>query len=309
MTVRAAINGFGRTGRAAFRAAVESGADIQWVAINDLADTQMLAQLLRHDTVYGPFAGTVEAVSGALVVNGNEIATPMEQDPARLPWDALDVDVVIESTGRFRSRADAAKHLEAGAKKVIVSAPAKEPDVTVVLGVNFEMYDPDVHRHRVERVVHDELPRTGREAAPRRDRYPPRRDDDRARVHRRPDAPRRAAQGLPPRPRCCCQPRADVYRGGEGDRSRRPGAGRKASRLRGPRSRADGLARRPHGRGRAPDDGRGGQRDLRRTSRPRRARRASCATARSRSSRPTSSSRRTRRSSTRRSRPSSTGRR
>jgi glyceraldehyde 3-phosphate dehydrogenase len=145
MTVRAAINGFGRTGRAAFRAAVESGADIQWVAINDLADTQMLAQLLRHDTVYGPFAGTVEAVSGTLVVNGNEIATPMEKDPARLPWDALDVDVVIESTGRFRSRGDAAKHLEAGAKKVIVSAPAKEPDVTVVLGVNFEMYDPHLH--------------------------------------------------------------------------------------------------------------------------------------------------------------------
>jgi glyceraldehyde 3-phosphate dehydrogenase len=145
MTVRAAINGFGRTGRAAFRAAIESGADIDWVAINDLADPTMLAQLLKYDTVYGPFTGTVEAVDGAIVVNGNEIATPMERDPAQLPWDALDVDVVIESTGRFRTRGDAAKHLDAGARKVIVSAPAKEPDVTVVLGVNFETYDPGLH--------------------------------------------------------------------------------------------------------------------------------------------------------------------
>jgi glyceraldehyde 3-phosphate dehydrogenase len=145
MTVRAAINGFGRTGRAAFRAAIESGADIDWVAINDLADPPMLAQLLKYDTIYGPFTGTVAAVDGAIVVNGNEIATPTESDPAQLPWEALDVDVVIESTGRFRTRGDAAKHLEAGAKKVIVSAPAKEPDVTVVLGVNFDAYDPDLH--------------------------------------------------------------------------------------------------------------------------------------------------------------------
>jgi glyceraldehyde 3-phosphate dehydrogenase len=145
MTVRAAINGFGRTGRAAFRAALESGADIEWVAINDVADPPMLAQLLKYDTVYGRFDGTVEALDGAILVNGEKIVTPMESDPARLPWDALGVDVVIESTGRFRARADAAKHLQAGAKKVIVSAPAKEPDVTVALGVNFEMYDPDLH--------------------------------------------------------------------------------------------------------------------------------------------------------------------
>jgi glyceraldehyde 3-phosphate dehydrogenase len=145
MTVRVAINGFGRTGRAAFRAALESGADIDWAAINDLADPPMLAQLLKYDTVYGRFDGTVEAVDGAVLVNGEKIFTPTENDPARLPWDALGVDVVIESTGRFRTRADAAKHLQAGAKKVIVSAPAKEPDVTVVLGVNFDMYDADQH--------------------------------------------------------------------------------------------------------------------------------------------------------------------
>ena len=145
MAVRVAINGFGRTGRAAFRAAFESGADIEWVAINDVADPAMLARLLKYDTVYGPFAGTVEATDGAIVVDGSRIVTPMEADPALLPWGELDVDVVVESTGRFRSRADAAKHLQAGAKKVIISAPAKEPDVTVALGVNFETYDPDLH--------------------------------------------------------------------------------------------------------------------------------------------------------------------
>ena len=147
MAVRVAINGFGRTGRAAFRAAYEREADIEWVAINDLAEPAMLAQLLRHDTVYGPFAGSVEAADGGIVVDGMRIAVPAQTDPARLPWADLDVDVVIESTGRFRARADAAKHLEAGARKVIVSAPAKDPDVTVALGVNFdEVYDAEAHR-------------------------------------------------------------------------------------------------------------------------------------------------------------------
>ncbi|HEY7707121.1 MAG TPA: type I glyceraldehyde-3-phosphate dehydrogenase [Gaiellaceae bacterium] len=145
MTVRVAINGFGRTGRAAFRAAYESGADIDWVAINDVADPETLARLLKYDTVYGRFGGTVEPADGAIVVDGTRIATPTESDPARLPWAELGVDVVIESTGLFRKRDDAAKHLEAGARKVIVSAPAKEPDATVALGVNFETYDPDAH--------------------------------------------------------------------------------------------------------------------------------------------------------------------
>jgi len=147
MAVRVAINGFGRTGRAAFRAAWERLADVEWVAINDLADPAMLAQLLKHDTVYGPFPGSVEATSDALVVDGVRIAVSGVSDPAQLPWDELDVDVVIESTGRFRGRADAERHLEAGARTVVISAPAKDPDVTVVLGVNFEdAYDPTVHR-------------------------------------------------------------------------------------------------------------------------------------------------------------------
>ena len=145
MPVRIAINGFGRTGRAAFRAAYESGADLEWVAINDVADPAMLAHLLKHDTVYGPFAGVVEATDEAIVVDGTAMLAPSEPDPARLPWQELGVDVVIESTGHFRTRAAAAKHLEAGAAKVIVSAPMSDPDVTVALGVNFEIYDPAEH--------------------------------------------------------------------------------------------------------------------------------------------------------------------
>ncbi len=146
MGVRVAINGFGRTGRAMFRAAYEREADIDWIAINDVADTTMLAQLLRHDTVYGPFGGTVEATDGALIVDGRRIETPGCSDPASLPWAELGVAVVIESSGRFRTRSDALKHLEAGARKVIVSAPAKDPDVTVALGVNFDqVYDAEAH--------------------------------------------------------------------------------------------------------------------------------------------------------------------
>ena len=169
MAVRAAINGFGRTGRAAFRAAIESGADIDWVAVNDVVDPAMLAHLLKYDSVYGPFDGTVEAADGAIVVNGDRIETPMATDPAELPWGELGVDVVIESSGRFRARPDAEKHLQAGATKVIVSAPAKDPDVTVALGVNFETYDPDAHHivsnascttnclAPVAKLLHDEL--------------------------------------------------------------------------------------------------------------------------------------------------------
>jgi glyceraldehyde 3-phosphate dehydrogenase len=146
MAVRVAINGFGRTGRAAFRAAFERDADIEFVAINDLADARMLAQLLKYDTVYGPFGFPVEAADGAIVVDGQRIPTFAETDPGRLPWRELEVDVVIESTGKFRSREGAAKHLEAGARRVIVSAPAKDPDVTVALGVNFdEVFDPEAH--------------------------------------------------------------------------------------------------------------------------------------------------------------------
>jgi glyceraldehyde 3-phosphate dehydrogenase len=146
VTVRVAINGFGRTGRAAFRAAYERGVDIEWVAINDAIDTALLAHLLEYDTVYGHFGGAVEVADGAILVDGKRIAAPCETDPAHLPWGELGIDVVIESTGRFRARDDAAKHLAAGARKVVISAPAKNPDVTVALGVNFsDTYDAESH--------------------------------------------------------------------------------------------------------------------------------------------------------------------
>jgi glyceraldehyde 3-phosphate dehydrogenase len=145
MRTSVAINGFGRVGRAAFRSAYERGAPIDWVAINDLADADTLAYLLRHDSVYGPFPGTVEARSDAIVVDGDAIPVVNESDPALLPWRSLGADVVLEATGRFRARADAERHLEAGALKVVISAPAKAPDVTVVLGVNFDAYDPVEH--------------------------------------------------------------------------------------------------------------------------------------------------------------------
>ncbi len=146
MPVRVAINGFGRIGRNVFRAAHESGAEVEIVAVNDITDDETLAHLLKYDSVYGPFQGSVEVGDGSLLVDGREVRALAERDPAALPWDDLGVDVVIESTGLFTKRADAAKHLDAGAKKVIISAPATEPDATVVLGVNFDdAYDPDHH--------------------------------------------------------------------------------------------------------------------------------------------------------------------
>jgi glyceraldehyde 3-phosphate dehydrogenase len=145
MSVKVAINGFGRIGRSVFRAAKASGADLEIVAINDLTDNETLAHLLKYDSIMGRFDGTVAASDGAIEVDGVEIAALSERDPAALPWSEMGIDVVLESTGFFTNGADAAKHIEAGAKKVVISAPAKDPDITVALGVNFDDYDPAVH--------------------------------------------------------------------------------------------------------------------------------------------------------------------
>jgi glyceraldehyde 3-phosphate dehydrogenase len=146
MPLRVGINGFGRIGRNVFRAAQEQGADIEWVAVNDLTDAKTLAHLLKYDSILGPYPGTVELSDGGILVDGKELKVLAERDPGALPWSDLGVDVVIESTGFFTKRDDAAKHLAAGAKKVVISAPATEPDVTVALGVNFdEAYDKDNH--------------------------------------------------------------------------------------------------------------------------------------------------------------------
>jgi glyceraldehyde 3-phosphate dehydrogenase len=146
MAVRVGINGFGRIGRNVFRAAHEQGADIEWVAANDIGDPKTFAHLLKYDSNYGPFPGQVEATDTGLRVDGNEIRFLNEKDPAQLPWEELGAEVVIESTGLFTDRENASKHLDAGAKKVLISAPATEPDVTVALGVNFaDVYDRDKH--------------------------------------------------------------------------------------------------------------------------------------------------------------------
>ena len=146
MATRVAINGFGRVGRAAFRAAFESGADIEWVAINDIAESGALANVLARDSVYGTFPAEIGSRDRLITVDGVELPVYSESDPIMLPWSELGVDVVLECTGRFRTRAAAGKHLAAGARKVIVSAPMKDADATVVLGVNFpDAYDPELH--------------------------------------------------------------------------------------------------------------------------------------------------------------------
>jgi glyceraldehyde 3-phosphate dehydrogenase len=142
MPIRIAINGFGRIGRGVLRAVQAQGADIECVAINDVADAQTLAHLFTYDSVYGPYSGRVECSERVLCVDEHEIGVLREAAPEALPWGELDVDVVIESTGRFRTREAAAAHLEAGARKVVVSAPVKGADATIVLGVNDAVYDP-----------------------------------------------------------------------------------------------------------------------------------------------------------------------
>jgi glyceraldehyde 3-phosphate dehydrogenase len=146
MAVRVGINGFGRIGRNVFRAGKEKGADIEWVAVNDLTDARTLGHLLKYDSVLGPYPGSVEVRDDGLVVDGGELRVLAERDPAALPWGELGADVVVESTGLFTDRENAAKHISAGARKVVISAPATHPDVTVALGVNFEQaYDRDRH--------------------------------------------------------------------------------------------------------------------------------------------------------------------
>jgi glyceraldehyde 3-phosphate dehydrogenase len=167
MAIRVGINGFGRIGRLFCRAA--EGRDIEIVGINDLADARTLAHLLKYDSVHGPSSRGVEPADDGLVIDGRKIRVTAERDPAKLPWADLGARIVIESTGHFADREGASRHLEAGAERVIISAPAKDPDVTIVLGVNTEAYDPDEHRivsnascttnclGPVAKVLHDEF--------------------------------------------------------------------------------------------------------------------------------------------------------
>jgi glyceraldehyde 3-phosphate dehydrogenase len=146
MSVRVGINGFGRIGRNFFRSARLRGGDVEVVAVNDLGDAATMAHLLKYDSVLGPLDANVEAGDGAIVVDGDELKLLNERDPAALPWGSLGVDVVLESTGLFTKREQAQLHLDAGAGRVLISAPATDPDVTLVLGVNDDAYDPEQHR-------------------------------------------------------------------------------------------------------------------------------------------------------------------
>jgi glyceraldehyde 3-phosphate dehydrogenase (phosphorylating) len=145
MAIRVGINGFGRIGRNFFRAQQQLGADLDVVAVNDLGDAETMAHLLRYDSVLGPFQGEVELGDGVIRAGGEEMKMLSERDPSAIAWGDLGVDVVLESTGFFTKRDGAQKHLDAGAKKVLISAPATEPDVTIVLGVNDDAYDPEMH--------------------------------------------------------------------------------------------------------------------------------------------------------------------
>ena len=145
MTTRIGINGFGRIGRNYFRAALAQGADLEIVAVNDLTSPEALAHLLKYDSVGGRLQASIEVKDGNIVVDGNIIKVLAERDPAKLPWGELGVDIVIESTGFFTKAADAQKHIDAGAKKVLISAPASDEDITIVMGVNQGLYDPAAH--------------------------------------------------------------------------------------------------------------------------------------------------------------------
>ncbi len=169
MALKAGINGFGRIGRNVFRAAHAAGADIDWVGVNDITDTKTLANLLKYDSILGPFPGEISHTDHAITVDGKELKVFAERDPGALPWSDVGAEVVVESTGLFTDRDAAAKHLDAGAKKVIISAPAKGPDATICLGVNFDAYDKESHTvisnascttnclAPVVKVLHDEL--------------------------------------------------------------------------------------------------------------------------------------------------------
>ena len=182
MTVRVGINGFGRIGRNFYRALTAQGADVEIVGVNDLTDNATLAHLLKYDSILGRFPAEVTYTDDAIVVGGTKIATLAERDPAKLPWGDLGADVVIESTGYFTDADQARAHVDGGAKKVIISAPAKNEDVTVVLGVNEGAYDRGAHR-RLDGLLHDQLPRPDDQGAARGLRHRARDDDHDPRVH------------------------------------------------------------------------------------------------------------------------------
>ena len=246
MAVRVGINGFGRIGRQSLKALIERAPDVEVVAVNDLVDTSLNALLFKHDSTYGAYPGTVDHTDDALIIDGREIKVLKEKDPAALPWGDLGVDIVLESTGLFTDADKARAHITAGAKKVIISAPAKGEDITIVLGVNEDKYDPAKPPHHQQRQLHDELPRAGGQGRPRPARHRARPDEHDPQLHERPAHPRRRPQGPAPRPRRRPEHHPDDDRRGEGARPRHPGAQGQVRRLQPARPDPDGQRRRLH---------------------------------------------------------------
>ena len=218
MTVKIGVNGFGRIGRNFFRAAKQRGADLDFVAVNDITDAATLAHLLKYDSVMGTYDGQVGTSANGITVDGDELRVLAERDPANLPWKELGAEIVIESTGLFTDREKAAKHLEAGAQKVVISAPAKGEDLTVVLGVNDDALRPRDPPCDLERELHDQLRGADGQGAGRRLRGRARLHDHDPRVHERPADPRPAAQGPAARARRRDQHHPDLDRRREGGR-------------------------------------------------------------------------------------------
>ena len=247
MTVRVGINGFGRIGRNYFRALLASGADVEVVGVNDLTDVKTLAHLLKYDSILGRLGREVSVARRARSPSAaRSFAVLAERDPAALPWKELGADVVIESTGHFTDATKARAHLDAGAQKVIISAPAKNEDITIVMGINERQYDSGEPQHHLQRLVHDELPRADGEGAARRVRHRQGPHDDDPRVHQRPGHPRLPAQGPAPRPGRRDEHHPDHDRRREGHLAGHPRAQGQARRLRHARPGAHRLGHRPH---------------------------------------------------------------
>ena len=226
MSVRVGINGFGRVGRAFARRALERD-DLDVVAINDVTDARTLAHLLEFDSTYGRLGHAVGHGPDSLTIDGAMIPVLSCREPAAINWDELGVSVVIELTGKFRAREDAAAHLKGGARKVLISAPGKNADVTVVVGVNDGDYDPQRHDVISSRLVHDELRGADGEGPARHVRPGDRAHDDDPRLHRRPDAAGRSAQGPAAGPQRRDQHRAHQHWRGPQRRTGHPGTGRR----------------------------------------------------------------------------------
>ena len=261
MAIKVGINGFGRIGRNIMRAAMGNAA-IDFVAVNDITDTKTLAHLLKYDSILGNLDAAIEAGDGWISVDGDKFQVLSQKDPAQLPWKDLGVDVVFEGTGKFTKRDDAAKHIAAGAKRVIITAPATGPDASFVMGVNNETVRPREARHHLERVLHDELPRAGREGAERLVRHQEGLDDHHPLLHQRSERPRLPAQGPAARPRGGAVDDSDDDRRGQGRGRGAAGAEGQARRLLDARPDAERLRGRPGRHRREEDDRRGGERGV-----------------------------------------------